>query len=161
MDTKTKISDFELTGINGKPLKLSDYAGKVLIIVNTASKCGFAPQMQGLEDLYKKYGQDGLVVVGTPSNQFHQELANDEDTASYCQAHYGVTFPLSQRVRVNGADEDPLWAYLKEQSGGGRIKWNFTKFVIDRHGEVIRRYAPATRPAAMEETIRAALNLKK
>lgn len=161
MGTKRKVTDFTLTGMDGQPMKLSDYAGKVLILVNTASKCGFAPQLKDLESLYQKYRKDGLMVVGTPSNQFHQELADDEQTADYCQAHYGVTFPLSARVRVNGVDEDPLWTYLKEETGGGKIKWNFTKFLVDRHGEVIRRYAPVTRPEAMEETIRAALNISK
>jgi glutathione peroxidase len=152
------IYDFSETEMSGKPLNLKDYQGKVLLIVNTASKCGLAPQLEGLEDLYKKYQKQGLVVLGLPSNQFHQELESDEKTEEYCQLHYGVTFPMTKRVSVNGDDEDPLFTYLKETSGHGKIKWNYTKFLIGRDGKLIHRYAPITKPEAIEAELSKAIN---
>lgn len=152
------IYDFSETEMGGKPFHLKDYQGKVLLIVNTASKCGLAPQLEGLEALYKKYKDQGLVVLGLPSNQFHQELETDEKTADYCQLHYGVTFPMTKRVAVNGEDEDPLFTYLKKAAGHGKIKWNYTKFLIGRDGQLIHRYAPITKPVAIEEALAEAIN---
>jgi len=154
------IYDFKETEMSGKTLDLKDYEDKVVIIVNTASKCGLAPQLEALEKFYQKYKDQGLEVLGLPSNQFHQELKSDEETEDYCQVHYGVTFPMTKRVRVNGDDTDPLFSYLKETSGDGRIKWNFTKFLIGRDGQLIRRYAPTTKPEKMENDIIAALENK-
>lgn len=151
------IYEFTETEMNGQPLKLQDYQGKVVLIVNTASKCGLAPQLEGLEALYKKYKDDGLVVWGLPSNQFHQELATDKEASDYCQLHYGVTFPMTKRVAVNGDDEDPLFSYLKDESGHGNIKWNYTKFLVGKDGRLIHRYAPITKPEKIEDAIQAAL----
>lgn len=156
----TSIYDFTETEMNGKEINLKDYADKVVIIVNTASKCGLAPQLEGLEELYKKYQEDGLVVLGLPSNQFKQELDTDEETSDYCQVHYGVTFPMTKRVMVNGKDEDELFAYLKNISGNGSIKWNYTKFLIGRDGQLIHRYAPITTPEKMEKDIVTALGVQ-
>ena len=153
----TTIYDFQETEMNGQPLDLAAYRGRVVVIVNTASKCGLAPQLTALEDLYQRYRDQGLVVLGLPSNQFHQELASDEATSDFCQLHYGVTFPMTQRVQVNGDGEDPLFTYLKATAGHGRIKWNFTKFLIGRDGQLLKRYAPTTAPAKMEAAIVTAL----
>ena len=154
----TKVYDFKETEMNGQEIDFSRYQGKVLIVVNTASKCGLAPQLEGLEDLYKKYHDQGLEVIGLPSNQFKQELASDEETSEYCQLHYGVTFPMTKRVVINGDDEDPLFTYLKTESGNGRIKWNFTKFLVGKDGQLVKRYAPITKPSKMEEAIVEELN---
>ncbi|AYW47486.1 glutathione peroxidase [Tetragenococcus osmophilus] len=151
------IYDFKETEMSEKPLDLSDYTGKVVIIVNTASKCGLAPQLETLENLYEKYKKDGLEILGLPSNQFHQELDDDKQTNDYCKVHYGVTFPMTKRVEVNGDKEDPLFTYLKKEAGHGKIKWNFTKFLVGRNGQVIKRYAPQTKPEKMEEAIVEAL----
>jgi glutathione peroxidase len=153
----TTIYDFTETEMNGKPINLKDYEGKVVIIVNTASKCGLAPQLEGLEALYKEHKDEGLVVLGLPSNQFKQELDSDEETNEFCQMHYGVTFPMTKRVMVNGQDEDELFTYLKEQSGNGAIKWNYTKFLVGRDGKLIHRYAPITTPEKMTDDVLAAL----
>ncbi|CAK8054602.1 glutathione peroxidase [Eupransor demetentiae] len=153
----TTIYDFKEKEMNGGDIDLKDYQGKVLLIVNTASKCGLAPQLEGLEALYKQYKDDGLVVLGLPSNQFKQELADGQDASEYCQIHYGVTFPMTERVQVNGDDEDPLFTYLKAESGHGRIKWNYTKFLIGRDGQLIHRYAPTTKPEKIEPAIKEAL----
>ncbi|KRN04570.1 glutathione peroxidase [Holzapfeliella floricola] len=151
------IYDFSLTEMNGQPINLSDYKEKVLLIVNTASKCGLAPQLETIEQLYQSYKDTGFAVIGLPSNQFHQELENDQETSDYCQRHYGVTFPMTQKVKLNGDDADPLINYLKEQSGKGAIKWNFTKFLIGKDGQLIHRYAPMTSPKKMETEIVKAL----
>ncbi|MFB9769686.1 glutathione peroxidase [Lactiplantibacillus modestisalitolerans] len=153
----TSIYDFKETEMSGQTLDLAQYQGKVLLIVNTASNCGLAPQFKGLEELYQKYQSEGLVILGLPSNQFHQEKADDDATHDYCQRHYGVTFPMTKRVFVNGEEADPLFTYLKQAAGHGRIKWNFTKFLIGRDGQVLNRYAPTTRPVAFETAIRDAL----
>ncbi|AVK64818.1 glutathione peroxidase [Lactobacillus sp. CBA3606] len=153
----TTIYDFKETEMTGDSLALEQYRGQVILIVNTASNCGLAPQFKGLEALYLKYKAEGLVVLGLPSNQFHQEKADDAATHDYCQRHYGVTFPMTKRVLVNGEDEDPLFAYLKQTAGHGRIKWNFTKFLIGRDGRVLNRFAPTTRPETFEAAIRDAL----
>lgn len=153
----TMIYDFQETEMSGQPLNLADYRGKVVLIVNTASKCGLAPQLVGLEDLYQRYHSQGLEVLGLPSNQFHQELESDEATSDFCQVHYGVTFPMTKKIQVNVADEDPLFTYLKKTAGHGRIKWNFTKFLIGRDGQLIARYAPTTNPEKIEPAIVTAL----
>lgn len=157
MNNMNTIYDFKETEMSGQEINLEDYQGKVVIIVNTASKCGLAPQLEALEGLYKKYHAQGLEVLGLPSNQFHQELSEDEETSDYCQRHYGVTFPMTKRVVINGEDEDPLLTYLKDSSGNGKIKWNFTKFLVGRDGKLIHRYAPVTKPEKMEEQIVEAL----
>ncbi|KRK97863.1 glutathione peroxidase [Secundilactobacillus odoratitofui DSM 19909 = JCM 15043] len=153
----SKIYAFQETEMNGEVIDFKQYAGKVLLIVNTASKCGLAPQLNGIEKLYQTYHDQGFEVLGLPSNQFHQELGSDEETSAYCQLHYGVTFPMTQQVRVNGTDEDPLFTYLKETAGHGRIKWNFTKFLIGRDGQLIDRYAPVFKPEKIEPAIVTAL----
>ncbi|KRK79011.1 glutathione peroxidase [Companilactobacillus nodensis DSM 19682 = JCM 14932 = NBRC 107160] len=153
----SNIYDFSEVEMSGEKINFSDYKGKVVLIVNTASKCGLAPQLEGIEALYKKYHDQGLEVLGLPSNQFHQELGSDEETSEYCQMHYGVTFPMTKQIKVNGDDEDPLFTYLKEAAGHGRIKWNFTKFLIGRDGQVIDRYAPTTKPEKIEPDIVSAL----
>lgn len=113
-----------------------------------------------LEALYKKYKDEGFVILGLPSNQFHQELATDEEADDYCRLHYGVTLPMTKRVVVNGKGEDPLFTYLKDQSGHGRIKWNYTKFLVGRDGQLIRRFAPIAKPESMEEAVYSALHKK-
>ncbi|MEJ6401053.1 glutathione peroxidase [Nicoliella lavandulae] len=153
----SSVYDFTETEMSGQSLPLSQYKGKVLLIVNTASKCGLAGQLKEIEALYKKYHQDGLEVLGLPSNQFHNELADDKATSEYCQLHYGVTFPMTKHIRVNGRDADPLFTYLKDESGHGRIKWNYTKFLIGRDGQLIHRYAPITKPEKMEPELVTAL----
>ncbi|GEA95230.1 glutathione peroxidase [Weissella viridescens] len=149
----TQIYDFKLDEMDGSKLDLADYKGKILLIVNTASKCGLAGQLNGLQALYEKYYAKGLVVIGLPSNQFKNELATDSQTANYCQIHYGVTFPMTQRVAVNGPDTTPLFVYLKKMSGHGMIKWNYTKFLIDQSGKLVHRYAPITEPEHIEPEI--------
>lgn len=146
--------------MEGETFDLARYRGKVLLIVNTASKCGLAPQLKGLEALHNKYQDKGLVVIGLPSNQFRQELATDEAASDYCQVHYGVTFLMTKRVAVNGDETDPLFDYLKTESGHGRIKWNYTKFLVGRDGQLIHRYAPTTTPESFEDTIIEALDNK-
>lgn len=153
----TSIYDFSETEMNGSAIDFNDYQGKVLLIVNTASKFGLAPQLEGIEALYKKYHDQGLEVLGLPSNQFHQEYADEQETNTFCQLHYGVTFPLTKRVVINGNDEDPLFTYLKDTAGHGRIKWNYTKFLLGRDGQMIDRYAPLTNPKAIEPDIIEAL----
>ncbi|MBW1606031.1 glutathione peroxidase [Lactobacillus sp. Sy-1] len=153
----SSIYDFTETEMSGQSLPLSEYKDKVVIVVNTASKCGLAGQLEDLESLYKKYHQDGLEILGLPSNQFKQELSGDKEISEYCQMHYGVTFPMTKPVKVNGDDTNPLFAYLKEESGHGRIKWNYTKFLIGRDGQLIKRYAPITKPEKMEPEIVEAL----
>lgn len=147
------IYDFSEIEMNGGLIDFNDYKGKVILIVNTASKCGFAPQLKSIEELYRKYRKEGFAVLGLPSNQFRQELASDLETKDYCQMHYGVTFPMTRKIMVNGEDEDPLFTYLKKEAGHGRIKWNFTKFLIGRDGELINRYAPITKPEKFEQEI--------
>ncbi|KRL01282.1 glutathione peroxidase [Liquorilactobacillus capillatus] len=143
------IYNFEVTLENGESYRLERYQGHPLLIVNTATKCGLAPQFKKLEQLYQTYQDKGLVVLGFPSNQFHQELADSHEAAVACQTTYGVTFPMHQINDVNGSKALPLFKYLTTQESGivnKAIKWNFTKFLIDKHGEVIKRYAPTTDP---------------
>jgi glutathione peroxidase len=151
------VYDFTVKKTNGENKSIGDYAGKPLLIVNTASKCGLTPQFTGLQELYKKYHEKGLEILGFPCGQFNnQEYDNIEETTEFCQLNYGVSFPMFAKVDVNGADADPLFAFLKEQKGGlltKDIKWNFTKFLIDRNGQVVKRYAPTTEPSKIEEDI--------
>jgi glutathione peroxidase len=145
------VYDFSVADIHGKTVKLDRYKGKVLLIVNTASKCGFTPQYKGLEALYEQYGKRGFVVLGFPSNQFgEQEPGPESEIAEFCEMNFGVTFPLFAKVDVNGESAHPLYKYLTKAKpgllGSEGIKWNFTKFLVDRDGNVVKRYAPTTEP---------------
>ncbi|MHC5217780.1 glutathione peroxidase [Enterococcus sp. LJL128] len=154
------IYDFEATLENEETYSLDRYKGQPLIIVNTATKCGLAPQFEQLEELYKTYKNQGLVVLGFPSDQFKQELENGQEAAEACRLTYGVTFPMHQLCRVNGKEALPLFSYLKEETGGtlgSVIKWNFTKFLVNQQGEVVQRYAPQTNPLKMTADIDALL----
>jgi glutathione peroxidase len=158
----TTAHDFEARSLAGKPVALRDYRGKVLLIVNTASKCGFTPQYAGLEALYRKYQDRGLVVLGFPCNQFGaQEPGSAAEIGSFCQKNYGVSFPMFEKIDVNGAATHPLYGWLKRTARGllgtQRIKWNFTKFLLDREGKVVERYAPLTKPQALKRDIEALL----
>ncbi|CAH0416420.1 glutathione peroxidase [Periweissella fabaria] len=149
----TSIYDFTVTDEQGHTYQLDRYKGQPMIIVNTATKCGFAPQFNDLEALYKKYANQGLVVLGFPSNQFKQEEDSTAAAAKACRMTYGVTFPMHEIIQINGDDAHPLFKYLKsEQHGtlGAAIKWNFTKFLVDKDGQVIKRYAPQTEPIKIE-----------
>ncbi|WAD32230.1 glutathione peroxidase [Citrobacter braakii] len=149
------------TRLDGQPVSMADYAGKLVLVVNTASHCGFTPQYAGLEVLYKKYAAQGLVVLGFPCNQFgNQEPGGADEIAQTCHINYGVSFPIFEKVDVNGADTHPLFRYLKNELPGvlsGRIKWNFTKFLIGRDGKPLKRFAPFTTPEKIETAILAAL----
>ena len=158
----TTVNDFEARSLAGKPVALRDYQGKVLLIVNTASKCGFTPQYEGLEALYEKYRDRGLVVLGFPCNQFgEQEPGSADEIGAFCQRNYGVSFPMFEKIDVNGDTAHPLYRWLKQTAPGvlgtERIKWNFTKFLVDRRGAVVDRYAPATKPADLSKAIEALL----
>lgn len=156
------VYDFDAVSIDGKRADLSTQKGKVLLIVNTASACGFTPQFAGLEKLWETYRDKGLVVVGFPSNEFGgQDPGNNGEIASFCQVNYGVSFPMMGKVQVNGAEAHPLWKWLTEQAPGllgtKGIKWNFTKFLVGRDGQVIKRYAPNDTPESITKDIEAAL----
>ncbi|MBT2716632.1 glutathione peroxidase [Bacillus sp. ISL-57] len=153
------IYEFEVNKINGETISLEEYKGKVMIIVNTASKCGFSPQYDDLQSLYVQYKEDGLVVLGFPCNQFlNQEPGDDLEIDSYCKLNHGVTFPMFAKVNVNGKEAHPLFSYLTENApgvmGSKSIKWNFTKFLVDRNGNIVSRFAPKTKPLEMEENIK-------
>jgi len=148
------IYDFDVKDIRGKTVKLNAYKGKPLLIVNTASKCGFTPQYKGLEALYEKLHGKGLEILGFPCNQFgEQEPGTEAEIESFCEVNYGVTFPMFAKIDVNGDAAAPLYKYLKKEKpgllGSEAIKWNFTKFLVDRNGKVVERYAPNTEPAAI------------
>ena len=156
---------YEITcpSIQGEEGNLAKYKGKVLLIVNTASQCGFTPQFQGLEDLYKKYHAKGLEILGFPCNQFgSQDPGGNEEILAFCQTNYGVTFPMFAKVEVNGPDTHPLFRHLKAKApgvlGSEAIKWNFTKFLVDKTGVVKERYAPTTKPSDLEPAIKALLH---
>ena len=158
----TSVYDFEALSIDGKPAHLSTQRGKVLLIVNTASECGFTPQFDGLQKLWQAYRDKGLVVVGFPSNEFGgQDPGTDGEIASFCQVNYGVDFPMMSKIEVNGAKAHPLWKWLTSEApgilGSQAIKWNFTKFLVGRDGKVIKRYAPTDSPESMKKDIEAAL----
>ena len=156
------IYDFEAKSISGKDMSLSQFKGQVMLIVNTASKCGFTPQFGGLETLYKTYAGKGLVVLGFPCNQFgSQDPGVDAEIAEFCQVNYGVSFPMMGKVDVNGPAAHPLYKWLSAEApgllGSKAIKWNFTKFLVGKDGQVIKRYAPLDKPADMAKDIEAAL----
>ena len=156
------IYDFSVADIHGKPVKLDAYRGKAMLIVNTASKCGFTPQYKGLEALYKKFNDKGLEILGFPCNQFGaQEPGSEDEIAQFCELNYGVTFPLFAKVDVNGRDAAPVYKYLKSEKpgllGSEAIKWNFTKFLVDREGKVLARYAPNDTPESIAGDIEKAL----
>ena len=158
----TTAYDFTATDIDGQARPLSAHAGKVLLIVNVASKCGFTPQYAGLEQLWRTYRDRGLVVLGFPCDQFgHQEPGDEAEIKNFCSLTYDVGFPLFAKVDVNGSEAHPLWKWLKDEKGGflgiDAIKWNFTKFLVGRDGKVIKRYAPTEEPAALAADIEAAL----
>ena len=156
------IYDFEALGMNGKSVKLSQYKGKALLIVNTASACGFTPQFGGLEELHKQYGKQGLIVLGFPCNQFGaQDAGSNDEIASFCQLNFGVSFPMMAKIDVNGANATPLFNWLCAEApgllGSKAIKWNFTKFLVGKDGQVIKRFGPQDTPASLEKDIKAAL----
>lgn len=157
----TTLHDFTATTLDGHDQPLSAYAGKVVLVVNTASRCGFTPQYEGLEQLWRNFKQEGFVVLGFPCDQFgHQEPGTEEEIADFCSRNYGVTFPMFAKVDVNGPGAHPLWAWLREERNGvlgDAIKWNFTKFLVGRDGRVLRRFAPRTAPAQLAGSIESAL----
>lgn len=152
------IFDFKVKNNKGEEVSLSKYKGDVLLIVNTATGCGFTPQYKGLEELYKKYKDEGFEVLDFPCNQFgHQAPGSDKEIDSFCTLNYDTTFPRFKKIDVNGENADPLYKWLKKEKGGffgSAIKWNFTKFLVDRSGKVINRYAPTTAPEKIEEAIK-------
>ncbi|AKM06678.1 glutathione peroxidase [Pelagerythrobacter marensis] len=158
----TTIADFTVAANNGAPIDLKDKVGKVLLIVNTASQCGFTPQYEGLEALYRTYGDRGFEVLGFPCNQFGgQEPGDADEIAQFCQVNFGVSFPLMAKIEVNGEGASPLFDWLKREApglmGSKAVKWNFTKFLIDRDGQVVRRYGPTDRPEKLAADIEALL----
>lgn len=159
----TTFHHLDATSLRGELISMSDYTGKLVLVVNTASQCGFTPQYAGLEALYKKYASQGLVILGFPCNQFgKQEPGSADDIAQTCHINYGVSFPMFEKVEVNGAGAHPVFRYLKDELPGilgGRIKWNFTKFLVGRDGKPLKRFAPFTTPEKMEGTIVAALKI--
>ncbi|WP_334104656.1 glutathione peroxidase [Muricomes intestini] len=155
------IYDYNVKTMEGQEKSLNEYKGKVLLIVNTATGCGFTPQYEGLENLYEKYKEQGFEILDFPCNQFaNQAPGSNDEIHSFCTLQYGTTFPQFAKIDVNGANESPLYTYLKKQKNGvfgGKIKWNFTKFLIDRNGNVVARYAPTETPAALDKKIAAVL----
>jgi len=158
----TTAYDFSAKTIDGNEQPLADYKGKAMLVVNVASKCGFTPQYTGLENLYKKYEKNGLVVLGFPCDQFgHQEPGDEAGIKNFCSLTYDVTFPMYAKVEVNGAKAHPFWQWLKKEKGGllgmDGIKWNFTKFLVDKQGKVVKRYAPTDTPEKIEKDLAAVL----
>jgi glutathione peroxidase len=152
------IWSIDVSPLKGEAKKLSEHKGKVLLVVNTASKCGFTPQYEGLEALWKKHKDEGLVVLGFPCNQFgEQEPGTEAEIGTFCSRTYGVSFPMHKKVDVNGPNAHPLFQHLKSEAPGllgtEGIKWNFTKFLVDRHGKVVDRFAPTTTPASLEKKV--------
>jgi len=159
----SSIYDFQASGIAGAPVSLADYRGQVILIVNTASACGFTPQFAGLEELHQTYGERGLAVLGFPCNQFGaQDPGSNAEIGAFCQKNFGVTFAMMEKIDVNGKDAHPLFQWLKQQApgllGSEGVKWNFTKFLIGRDGQVIKRYASLDKPAALAADIEKALH---
>ncbi|MFJ8236966.1 glutathione peroxidase [Ureibacillus sp. NPDC094379] len=151
------IYDITVTDANGEQYSLERYKGKVMLIVNTATKCGFTPQFEELEELYKKYQKEDFVVLGFPSNQFKQELSSGKEAEEACRLSYGVSFPMHDLVKVNGNDAHELFKYLTEESKGilgKKVKWNFTKFLVDQEGNVVKRFAPTDKPSKFENEIK-------
>lgn len=158
----TTVYDFEALGIDGKKVALKKFKGKVILVVNTASACGFTPQFAGLEKLHETYGAKGLAVLGFPCNQFGaQDAGSNDEIAGFCQLNYGVTFPMMAKVEVNGAQAHPLYQWLAAEApgllGSKSIKWNFTKFLVGKDGQVLKRYAPTDTPESLAKDIEAAL----
>ncbi len=155
------VHDFTVTAADGEPVSLSEYAGKALLIVNTASKCGLTPQYEGLEKLQHDFGGEEFTVLGFPCNQFAgQEPGSNEDIQQFCSVNYGVTFPVMAKIDVNGRNADPLYKFLKKAKPGllgSTIKWNFTKFLVDAEGDVVKRYAPQDAPDTIAPDIEALL----
>ncbi|MEM5385284.1 glutathione peroxidase [Paraburkholderia phymatum] len=159
---KSSIYTFSARSLDGEPISLGVYDGKVMLIVNTASECGFTPQYAGLQKLHEQYGVRGLQVLGFPCNQFgKQEPGDAAQIGAFCEKNYGVTFQMFEKIEVNGADAHPLYKHLKDEAPGvlglEAIKWNFTKFLIDRNGKVVKRYAPTTKPETIADDIEALL----
>jgi glutathione peroxidase len=158
----TTAYDFSARDLDGKEHPLAEFRGKPMLVVNTASKCGFTPQYTGLEKLYRDYGDKGLVVLGFPCDQFgHQEPGDAEEIRNFCSLNYDVSFPLFEKIEVNGAKAHPLWQWLKKERPGllgmEAIKWNFTKFLVDRSGKVVKRYAPTDTPEKIEKDLASVL----
>lgn len=157
-----KFYDFTAKNINGKEVNMKDFKEKVVLVVNTASKCGFTPQLEGLEELYKKYKDKGFEILGFPCNQFaNQDPASNEEISKVCAINYGVTFTMFEKIDVKGENAHPIYKFLKSNSKGilgSEIKWNFTKFLIDSEGNVVDRFAPTTTPAKIEKDIEKLLN---
>ncbi len=158
----TTAYDFQATGIDGKTVPLKQFEGKPMLIVNTASACGFTPQFAGLQELHRKYGPRGLVVLGFPCNQFgSQDPGSNDEIAQFCQRNYGVDFPMMSRIEVNGSGADPLYRWLTSEAPGllgiKAIKWNFTKFLVGKDGQVVKRYSPQEAPSALAKDIEAAI----
>lgn len=156
------VYDFEALQIDGKPVALKNFKGKVLLIVNTASACGFTPQFAGLEELHQQFGGKGLAVLGFPCNQFgSQDSGSNDEIAGFCQLNYGVTFPMMAKIDVNGGNAHPLYQWLSKEApgllGSKSIKWNFTKFLVDKDGAVLKRYAPTDTPKSLVKDIEKAL----
>ena len=153
----SSVLEYTMKSIDGKPAPLAAYKGKVVLLVNVASKCGYTPQYEGLEAVYRKYKDQGLVVLGFPANNFGgQEPGTDEEIKTFCSSKYNVTFPMYSKISVKGADKAPLYQFLTDTaanpSTGGEIKWNFTKFLVDKNGKVIARFEPAVKPESAELT---------
>lgn len=152
------VYNYKVQTITGEDKSMADFQGKALLIVNTASKCGFTPQYEGLQKLYDKYNKDGLEILGFPSNQFmNQEPGSDDDIQEFCEMNYGVNFPMFSKVDVNGKSAHPLFRYLTKEAPGmvtDQVKWNFTKFLVNKEGKVIKRFAPKTEPKDIEEAIK-------
>ncbi len=151
------LYDFSVKNNRGDDVSLNDYAGKVLLIVNTASKCGYTPQFEGLQKLYDKYKDQGFMILGFPCNQFaHQDPGTDAEILSFCQINYGVTFPMFKKIKVNGKDADQLYDYLKEnvpREKAKKIRWNFTKFLVDKDGSIVGRYDTRVKPEELDSEI--------
>lgn len=158
---KTNFYDYEVEKNNNEKVSLKDFTGKPVIIVNTASKCGFTPQYESLQKLYEEYNSKGLEILGFPCDQFaHQEPGSNEEIKQFCKLNYGVTFPIFKKIKVNGKDAAPLFKYLKKAlpgKFGSSVKWNFTKFLIDRNGKPVKRFSPKTSPDSMKDDILALL----
>jgi len=161
IDRVTTLSDFKATTLSGEEQSLDAYAGQVVVVVNTATECGFTPQLGGLEELYETYREQGFAVLGFPCNQFGgQEPREGDDIGDFCQKNYGVSFPMFDKVDVNGDDAHPLFSWLKDETGGllgSGIKWNFTKFLVGRDGRVIKRFGTTKTPSSMGDAIESAL----
>ena len=162
MSTSQSIYDFKCKNIAGELKEMSDYKGKALLIVNTASNCGFTPQYEGLESLYKEYKGQGFEVLGFPCNQFlGQEPGSEEEIQTFCSTKFQVSFPMFSKVDVNGPEADPMYQFLRNEAkglmGSSKIKWNFTKFLVDQQGNVVKRFATATKPEAIAKDIKALL----